>query len=174
MIIGVHTPEFEFEKKPANVERAIRDLGVTWPVVQDNDYAQWRAYGNRYWPAHYFIDAKGRVRYFHFGEGGYEEGERVIQALLKEAGCRDGRGRLQARAEAGSADPGDLPRLRAGAGVRLLPPALPDTAARYEPSRAPTTGSGPCGEAGPSRRSSPCPRARGSSSWASTPGTSSS
>lgn len=90
VIVGVHTPEFEFEKSAANVGRAIRDLGVTWPVVQDNDYAQWTAYGNRYWPAHYFIDAKGRVRSFHFGEGGYEEGERIIQALLKEAGAETG------------------------------------------------------------------------------------
>jgi cytochrome c biogenesis protein CcdA/thiol-disulfide isomerase/thioredoxin len=86
VIVGVHTPEFEFEKSPANVGRAIRDLGVNWPVVQDNDYAQWTAYANRYWPAHYFIDAKGRVRSFHFGEGDYDVGERVIQALLKEAG----------------------------------------------------------------------------------------
>jgi cytochrome c biogenesis protein CcdA/thiol-disulfide isomerase/thioredoxin len=86
VIVGVHTPEFEFEKSTANVARAIRDLGVTWPVVQDNDYAQWMAYANQYWPAHYFIDAKGRVRYFHFGEGEYDVSEKVIQALLKEAG----------------------------------------------------------------------------------------
>jgi thiol-disulfide isomerase/thioredoxin len=86
VIIGVHTPEFEFEKNPANVAQAIKELGVTWPVVQDNDYAQWNAYANQYWPAHYFIDAKGRVRYFHFGEGEYSTSERVIQALLKEAG----------------------------------------------------------------------------------------
>jgi cytochrome c biogenesis protein CcdA/thiol-disulfide isomerase/thioredoxin len=88
VIIGVHTPEFEFEKNPANVAQAIKELGVTWPVVQDNDYAQWNAYGNQYWPAHYFIDARGRVRYFHFGEGEYATSERVIQALLKEAGAR--------------------------------------------------------------------------------------
>jgi cytochrome c biogenesis protein CcdA/thiol-disulfide isomerase/thioredoxin len=87
VIVGVHTPEFEFEKNPANVARAIRDLGVVWPVVQDNDYAIWNSYANQYWPAHYFIDAKGRVRYFQFGEGEYEVAERVIQALLKEAGA---------------------------------------------------------------------------------------
>ena len=86
VIVGVHSPEFEFEKANANVSAAVRDLGVTWPVVQDNDFAEWNAYGNKYWPAHYFIDAKGRVRYFHFGEGEYEASERVIQALLKEAG----------------------------------------------------------------------------------------
>ena len=88
VIIGVHTPEFEFDKNPANVARAIKELGVTWPVVQDNDYAQWNAYANQYWPAHYFIDARGRGRYFHFGEGDYATSERVIQALLKEAGAR--------------------------------------------------------------------------------------
>lgn len=87
VIIGVHTPEFEFEKRPSNVERAMRDLGVTWPVVLDNEYAQWNAYANRYWPAHYFIDAAGQVRYFHFGEGKYDESERVIKELLAEAGA---------------------------------------------------------------------------------------
>src|SRR5208283_4200145 len=87
VIVGVHTPEFEFEKNPANVAKAIRELGVNWPVVQDNDYVQWNAYANMYWPAHYFIDAKGRVRYFHFGEGEDDVSEKVIQALLKEAGA---------------------------------------------------------------------------------------
>ena len=86
VIIGVHTPEFAFERNPENVRAAMQDLGVTWPVVLDNDYDQWRAYNNRYWPAHYFIDADGRVRYFHFGEGKYEESEDVIRLLLEEAG----------------------------------------------------------------------------------------
>jgi cytochrome c biogenesis protein CcdA/thiol-disulfide isomerase/thioredoxin len=86
VIIGVHTPEFEFEKNPANVKKAIGDLRVTWPVVLDNQYKQWNAYSNRYWPAHYFIDANGRIRYRHFGEGEYDKSERVIKALLKEAG----------------------------------------------------------------------------------------
>jgi cytochrome c biogenesis protein CcdA/thiol-disulfide isomerase/thioredoxin len=90
VIVGVHTPEFEFEKNPANVARAIRDLGVTWPVVQDNDYVQWNLYSNQYWPAHYFVDAKGRVRYFHFGEGDYEAGEKVIRELLAETGAETG------------------------------------------------------------------------------------
>jgi thiol-disulfide isomerase/thioredoxin len=90
VIVGVHTPEFEFEKSTANVARAIHELGVTWPVVQDNDYVLWSAYANQYWPAHYFIDAKGRVRYFHFGEGEYDVSEKVIQALLKEAGTNVG------------------------------------------------------------------------------------
>jgi len=87
VIIGVHTPEFEFEMKSANVAQAVKDLGVDWPVVQDNDYKQWNAYSNQYWPAHYFIDAQGHVRYFHFGEGEYDVSEKVIQALLKEAGA---------------------------------------------------------------------------------------
>lgn len=90
VIVGVHTPEFEFEKSAGNVARAIRELGVTWPVVQDNNYTQWNAYANQYWPAHYFIDAKGRVRYFHFGEGEYDVSEKVIQSLLKEAGASVG------------------------------------------------------------------------------------
>jgi cytochrome c biogenesis protein CcdA/thiol-disulfide isomerase/thioredoxin len=91
VILGVHTPEFEFEKKTANLERAIRELGVSWPVVQDNDYTQWRAYGNHYWPAHYLIDASGHLRYVHYGEGRYEESERVIRRLLREAGANPGR-----------------------------------------------------------------------------------
>jgi cytochrome c biogenesis protein CcdA/thiol-disulfide isomerase/thioredoxin len=84
VIIGVHTPEFAFERDPENVRAAIRDLGVTWPVVLDNDYQQWRAYNNRFWPAHYFIDATGRIRYFHFGEGEYDTSEDVIRSLIKE------------------------------------------------------------------------------------------
>ncbi len=86
VIIGVHTPEFAFERNPENVQKAVQELGVNWPVVLDNDYEQWRAYNNRYWPAHYFIDVAGRVRYFHFGEGKYDTSEDVIRALLEEAG----------------------------------------------------------------------------------------
>jgi cytochrome c biogenesis protein CcdA/thiol-disulfide isomerase/thioredoxin len=89
-IVGVHAPEFEFEKDPDNLARAMRDLGVTWPVVQDNDFAQWQAYGNRYWPAKYVIDATGRVRYFHFGEGDYGATEQVVRSLLEEAGATVG------------------------------------------------------------------------------------
>lgn len=86
VIIGVHAPEFEFEKNPSNVEKALKDFGITWPVVQDNDFKTWRAYNNRYWPAKYFIDKDGNLRYTHFGEGEYDESEKVIQELLKEAG----------------------------------------------------------------------------------------
>ncbi|TFG62736.1 MAG: cytochrome c biogenesis protein DipZ, partial [Spirochaetales bacterium] len=86
VIIGVHTPEFEFEKNENNVVQAMKDLGVDWPVVLDNDYSQWRAYSNHYWPAHYFIDVQGNIRYYQFGEGNYETAEDVIRALLKEGG----------------------------------------------------------------------------------------
>jgi len=86
VVIGVHTPEFAFERDPANVAKAVHDLGVTYPVAIDNDHAIWRAFNNEYWPAHYFIDAQGRIRAHHFGEGDYAGSERIIQRLLAEAG----------------------------------------------------------------------------------------
>ena len=86
VIIGVHSPEFAFERDPGNVQKALSELGVTWPVVLDNEFTQWQAYNNRYWPAKYFIDATGKIRYFHFGEGEYETSEMVIRKLLEEAG----------------------------------------------------------------------------------------
>lgn len=86
VVIGVHAPEFAFEKSPANVARAVRDLGVTYPVALDNDLVIWNAFQNQYWPAHYFIDAQGRIRHHHFGEGDYDDSERVIRQLLREAG----------------------------------------------------------------------------------------
>jgi cytochrome c biogenesis protein CcdA/thiol-disulfide isomerase/thioredoxin len=82
VIIGVHTPEFAFEKDISNVQKAVNDLGISYPVAIDNDRTIWKAYRNKYWPAHYFIDRTSLVRYKHFGEGGYEESERMIQALL--------------------------------------------------------------------------------------------
>jgi cytochrome c biogenesis protein CcdA/thiol-disulfide isomerase/thioredoxin len=85
-IVGVHTPEFPFEREASNVENAIEENGIRYPVVQDNEQATWNAYGNQYWPAEYFIDAEGRVRYVHFGEGEYGEKEKVIRELLAEAG----------------------------------------------------------------------------------------
>jgi cytochrome c biogenesis protein CcdA/thiol-disulfide isomerase/thioredoxin len=85
VIIGVHTPEFAFERNPQNVQNAMKELGVTWPVVLDNNFAQWSAYNNRYWPAHYFIDVEGQIRYFHFGEGKYDDSEKAIRNLLAEA-----------------------------------------------------------------------------------------
>jgi cytochrome c biogenesis protein CcdA/thiol-disulfide isomerase/thioredoxin len=85
-IVGVHTPEFPFEREAGNVEAAIDEDGIHYPVVQDNEQATWNAYGNQYWPAEYFIDAQGRVRFVHFGEGEYGEKEKVIRDLLAEAG----------------------------------------------------------------------------------------
>jgi cytochrome c biogenesis protein CcdA/thiol-disulfide isomerase/thioredoxin len=141
VIIGVHSPEFAFEKVSANVSRAMRDLGVTWPVVQDNDYSQWKAYGNKYWPAHYFIDAKGRVRYWHFGEGEYAESEAVIKKLLAEAGATVDRNIV-------SAAPVRLAALTSetylgyerGKGFASAVNIIPDRALVYRPARTPAQG----------------------------------
>jgi cytochrome c biogenesis protein CcdA/thiol-disulfide isomerase/thioredoxin len=89
VVIGVHAPEFAFERNVDNVARAVRQLGVTYPVAIDNDYAIWRAFGNEYWPADYFVDAQGRIRHHQFGEGDYAGSERVIQQLLTQAGARN-------------------------------------------------------------------------------------
>ena len=89
VIIGVHAPEFAFEKNPDNVAKAVKDLAVDYPVALDNDYAIWRGFNNQYWPAHYFIDAQGRIRSHHFGEGGYHESEDVIRQLLIDAGQKN-------------------------------------------------------------------------------------
>lgn len=86
VIIGVHSPEFEFEKDPNNVQQAIKDFALTYPVMQDNDFATWKGYSNRYWPAKYLIDKDGNIRYTHFGEGKYDETEEMIQRLLQESG----------------------------------------------------------------------------------------
>ncbi|HJT44361.1 MAG TPA: cytochrome c biogenesis protein DipZ [Rhizomicrobium sp.] len=86
VVIGVHAPEFAFEKIPGNVRRAVRDLDVRYPVALDNNLTIWQAFNNQYWPAHYFIDAQGRIRHHHFGEGEYDRSEQVIQQLLREAG----------------------------------------------------------------------------------------
>jgi cytochrome c biogenesis protein CcdA/thiol-disulfide isomerase/thioredoxin len=89
VVIGVHAPEFAFEKNAANVRRAVMDLGITYPVALDNSYAIWQRFNNQFWPAHYFIDAMGRVRGHHFGEGDYDGSERTIRQLLVEAGRTD-------------------------------------------------------------------------------------
>jgi thiol-disulfide isomerase/thioredoxin len=86
VVIGVHTPEFAFERNADNVRRAVQDMRIDYPVVTDNDYAVWRAFDNHYWPALYFADAQGRIRHHHFGEGEYGQSEMVIQQLLAEAG----------------------------------------------------------------------------------------
>lgn len=84
VVIGVHTPEFGFGQKLDNVQRAVRKFGVTFPVALDSDYAIWKAFNNEYWPADYFIDARGKIRFTHFGEGDYAKAEQLIQQLLKE------------------------------------------------------------------------------------------
>src|SRR5882757_3225137 len=86
VVIGVHAPEFAFERNVDNVRKAVATLKISYPVAIDNDYRIWRAFENEYWPAHYFIDAKGLIRHHHFGEGEYDESERIIQKLLAEAG----------------------------------------------------------------------------------------
>ena len=106
-IIGVHTPEFEFEKVRANVEEATADFGLEYAVVQDNDYLTWRAYSNRYWPAKYLIDKDGVIRYTHFGEGAYQQTEEMIKTLLAETGSDPGAGLVSP--EAPERDPSAYP-----------------------------------------------------------------
>ncbi|MBE1160051.1 cytochrome c biogenesis protein DipZ [Dyella acidiphila] len=89
VVIGVHSPEFAFEKDPANVTKAVRDFGISYPVAVDSDYAIWQAFNNEYWPAHYFIDAHGQIRGHHFGEGNYIGSEDLIRRLLSDAGYKD-------------------------------------------------------------------------------------
>jgi len=86
VVLGVHTPEFPFEHEVGNVQRAVSDMKITYPVAVDSDYAIWNAFANNYWPAFYFIDAQGRIRHHQFGEGSYEQSEMVLQRLLTEAG----------------------------------------------------------------------------------------
>jgi thiol-disulfide isomerase/thioredoxin len=89
VVIGVHTPEFPFEKDLENVRRAMQDMKIHYPIAVDSDYAIWRAFKNQYWPAFYFVDAQGRIRHHQFGEGQYEQSETVIQRLLVEAGSSE-------------------------------------------------------------------------------------
>jgi cytochrome c biogenesis protein CcdA/thiol-disulfide isomerase/thioredoxin len=105
VVVGVHTPEFNFEHDPGNVARAVRRNHLQYPVAQDNRYATWEAWGNHYWPAKYLIDARGHVRYTHFGEGDYGKTESAIRDLLAEAGSR----RLGGRSGARAAGPSDAP-----------------------------------------------------------------
>jgi hypothetical protein len=85
VVIGVHSPEFAFERNVDNVKRAANDMGLRFPIAIDNGFAIWRSFSNQYWPAHYFVDAQGRIRFHHFGEGEYERSEQVIRQLLDEA-----------------------------------------------------------------------------------------
>lgn len=89
VVIGVHAPEFAFERDIGNVTKEAKKLGIDYPIAIDNNYSIWRAFNNQYWPAHYFIDASGHIRYQHFGEGDYAQSERVIQELLRQAGAKN-------------------------------------------------------------------------------------
>jgi thiol-disulfide isomerase/thioredoxin len=123
VIVGVHTPEFTFERDPGNVADAIKREGLRYPVAQDNGYKTWEAYGNQYWPAKYLIDARGQVRYTHFGEGEYATTERNIRTLLRDAGRAD----LGGAAQATTQMPSDLATpetyLGAARAERFLPRA---------------------------------------------------
>jgi hypothetical protein len=123
------------------VRRAVKDLGVTYPVALDNNYAIWQGFNNQYWPAHYFIDAQGRIRHHHFGEGEYDQSEKVIQQLLREAGNKDVPGGIVdprdqgVQAAAGGDDPARSPEtyLGYGRGANFAAgPVHPDEAATYQ------------------------------------------
>src|SRR4051794_6477316 len=94
-VIGINTPEFEFEGNLDNVERALKEMDVRYPVIVDNGYAVWQGFDNHYWPALYFADAEGQIRHHHFGEGEYEESEMVLQMLLRTAGADVDQGLVQ-------------------------------------------------------------------------------
>ena len=110
VVIGVHSPEFPFERDIDNVRRAAKQMKVDYPIAVDSDHAIWRAFHNQYWPALYLVDAKGRIRHHHFGEGEYERSEQVIQQLLAEAGARDAGGARSARSSARHRGRGRLAR----------------------------------------------------------------
>lgn len=139
IVIGVHAPEFAFERDEANVRKAVQNLGIRYPVAIDNRYAIWRAFRNNYWPAHYFIDAKGRIRHHHFGEGSYDTSERVIQLLLAEAHGRRPTGAMVevsgSGVEAASAGGPQSPETYIGYGRARhfvsRPAAIPDRPADY-------------------------------------------
>ena len=135
-VIGVHAPEFPFERDPDNVARAVRGNGIRYPVAQDNEFATWNAYDNQFWPAKYLIDARGRVRYTHFGEGDYGETEAAIRTLLAEAGETELGAR--ARATTDSARDGTTPESYLGAqrAERFVNGALRTGTRRYVLSRA--------------------------------------
>jgi cytochrome c biogenesis protein CcdA/thiol-disulfide isomerase/thioredoxin len=140
VVIGAHTPEFAFEKNVTNVEKAVHDFGLTYPVVIDSNFKIWRAFKNSYWPAHYFIDAKGKIRHHHYGEGEYEESERVIQELLAEKnGVQSQQGFVQVQGSgvqsksvnSGVVSPETYVGYRRTANLKTIPPTLRDQAQNY-------------------------------------------
>ena len=150
VVIGAHTPEFEFEHDVEKIRSALEEMGVRYPIAVDNDYAVWRAFDNNYWPALYFADVEGRLRHHHFGEEDYQRSERVIQQLLTEAGATgvdDGLVSVDAGGVYAPADwetlglAGDLRRLRPGGGVRFprRPGARPQSCLRRASSSSTST-----------------------------------
>ena len=183
MVIGVHSPEFPFERDIANVRRAAKQMMVDYPIAVDSDHRLWRAFHNQYWPALYLVDAKGRIRHHHFGEGEYERSEQVIQQLLADAGARDAGGPLasasvDARGIEAAADwrnlqiRRELPRPRAHPQLRLPRRRGRAAGGVCTPCRRGCSSiSGPCRATGrlpPTRPRST--RAAGGSHTASTPG----
>jgi cytochrome c biogenesis protein CcdA/thiol-disulfide isomerase/thioredoxin len=141
VVIGVHSPEFAFEKIENNVRRAVEELGIAYPVALDNDYAVWQAFNNQFWPAHYFIDATGSIRAHHFGEGGYEESEQIIRQLLTEAGAENLPGDVIALNAQGAQAPPDQDNIQSPEtyigyerGENFASPGgfVPDQSQRYE------------------------------------------
>jgi thiol-disulfide isomerase/thioredoxin len=112
VVIGVHTPEFEFEHDPVNVRRAVQDMQIGYPVAIDSDYAVWSAFDNYYWPALYFADARGHIRHHHYGEGEYQQSEMIIQQLLAEAGSAGAGHELVSVEARGAEAPADWASLR--------------------------------------------------------------
>jgi hypothetical protein len=112
VVLGVHTPEFEFEKNLDNVRRAVQQMRIEYPIVIDNDYSIWRAFRNQYWPALYFVDTRGRIREHHFGEGEYEQSESRIRKLLADAGVASRGGGIEPVAVSGVEWPADWANLK--------------------------------------------------------------
>ncbi len=141
VVVGVHSPEFAFERSERNVERAAKELGVSWPIVLDNDFSIWMSYANRYWPARYLVDREGRVRYWQFGEGGYSDVERMIISLLGESETA-GNDRLVSSAdpeyESGTEETYLGYARGAGLATRQIP--VPDQSVEYAPARSPANG----------------------------------
>src|SRR5258708_17102665 len=122
VVIGAHAPEFSFEKNLDNVRRAVKDLRVDYPVAVDSEHVIWRAFRNQYWPALYFIDAQGRVRHQHFGEGSYEQSEMIIRELLAETGASGIDGEPVAVKARGLEAAADWTSLQSGANYLGSPP----------------------------------------------------
>jgi cytochrome c biogenesis protein CcdA/thiol-disulfide isomerase/thioredoxin len=143
VVVGVHTPEFAFERDTANVQQALRDLNISYPVVQDNQFRIWRAFDNQSWPALYFIDAQGRVRHHHFGEHDYAISERVIEDLLRESGAKAAGETTAVQADTrGVGLAADVESLRSAetylgyekaVGLRVAATAVPDKPVSYLP-----------------------------------------